>query len=92
MLVRFSEDGTCVPCSILSPCRDPCVPRRSIAGKVLKGPQVSFLLYDKDNIYITPVTVMDQNGHEIDSHLAVNVQYSEGVYMVDIVSMYTIKN
>jgi hypothetical protein len=35
---------------------------------------------------------MDQNGHEIDSHLAVKVQYSEGVYMVDIMSMYTIKN
>lgn len=53
---------------------------------------ISFLLYDKDNIYITPVIIVDQNGHEINSHLAVKVQYSEGVYMVDIMSMYTIKN
>jgi hypothetical protein len=35
---------------------------------------------------------MDQNGHEINSNLAVKVQYSEGVYMVDIMSKYTIKN
>ena len=53
---------------------------------------LSFLLYDKDNYYIAPVTVLDTNGQEIHSHLAVRVQYWEGVYLLDIMSMYTIKN
>lgn len=53
---------------------------------------VSFLLYDKDNHYITAATVLDQNGREIHSHLLVHVQYTEGVYQVDIKSMYTIQN
>jgi hypothetical protein len=42
----------------------------------------SFLLYDKDNHYIRPVTFVDGNGLEISSRVAVKVTYAEGGYQV----------
>lgn len=53
---------------------------------------VSFLLYDRDNHYIKPVTFIDSNGIQIDSQLAVKVSYSEGVYLIDIIGKYAISN
>ena len=53
---------------------------------------VEFHLYDKYNHYITPVTVMDGNGIEKNTNLAVKVQYVEGNYNIDIMGMYSISN
>jgi hypothetical protein len=50
----------------------------------------SFLLYDKDNHYIKPITFVDSNGIEIDSRLAIKVTYTEGVYLIDLVGKYGI--
>jgi hypothetical protein len=36
----------------------------------------SFLLYDKDNHYIKPITFVDGNGVEIETRMAVKVTYS----------------
>lgn len=50
----------------------------------------SFLLYDHDNHYIKPITIVDSNGIEIESRVAVKVAYSEGVYLIDLIGKYNI--
>lgn len=50
----------------------------------------SFLLYDKDNFYIKPITFVDSNGLEIESRVAVKVTFTEGVYLIDLIGKYGI--
>ena len=50
----------------------------------------SFLLYDQDNHYIQPLTIVDSQGIEILSNVAVKVTYSEGVYLIDLIGKYRI--
>ncbi len=52
----------------------------------------SFLLYDQDNHYISPVVIVDSSGVEIHSHLAIKITYVEGIYLIDIMGMYSLKN
>jgi len=52
----------------------------------------SFLLYDQDNYYIEPVLIVDSNGKEINSNLAIKVTYCEGIYLVDVMGKYSIIN
>jgi hypothetical protein len=53
---------------------------------------VEFLLYDKDNYYINPLTIVDSNGMEKQTNLSVQVEYSEGVYHIHLASMYSLQN
>lgn len=58
----------------------------------MRSQTFSFLLYDDDNYYIHPITLVDDSGIDFESNFALKVTYQEGIYLIDLLSKYSILN